>query len=498
MHSRYFFTFIATLVSATVLANVVMLYISDDASDVITRFEQHWQQQADIILREAQLLDELERQLSDMDPEHQVRDYLPEQRAYNINTDAEVALHIVTMIAELDLSDAERQALDEVQRILNESRQSTQDKPLDTAFVQLSESPLSQRHRRLDIALQSLRLGMEARIEETKRQHQAALTSVINKGSVEAWLLLSLVVILACAGAVVLRGQLRTIEERACLFDAIPDALLYCEYSGKITRVNHSCTELFGYSVQELLRMSVEDLIPARFRDLHSKERRNFTGRAQMRRKGQNGLNIIGVHKCGDEIPLDIAIARTALGKETYFVAVIRDLRHELQLQKKAEVDFLTQVYNRGQIEQVMNDELSRASRYQRSLSVMIVDIDKFKVLNDTLGHQAGDRALAELSRFLVHSVRPSDGLGRWGGDEFVLVCPEIDAQEALQMAQRLVRAYCEQNQYELSLSIGVTSRTQVDEKSDLAQLIGEADQALYQAKAQGRSRAVLFESVQH
>ncbi|WP_125561818.1 sensor domain-containing diguanylate cyclase [Pseudoalteromonas rubra] len=498
MHSRYFFTFIATLVSATVLANVVMLYISDDASDVITRFEQHWQQQADIILREAQLLDELERQLSDNDPEHQVRDYLSEQRAYSINTDADVALHIVMMIAELELSDAEREALDEVQRILSEPRQSIPDKSLDTAPFKLSENPSSPRHLRLDIALQSLRLGMEARIEETKRQHQVALNSIINKGSVEAWLLLSLVVILACAGAVVLRGQLRTIEERACLFDAIPDALLYCEYSGKITRVNHSCTELFGYSVQELLRMSVEDLIPARFRDLHSKERRNFTGRAQMRRKGQNGLNIIGVHKCGDEIPLDIAIARTALGKETYFVAVIRDLRHELQLQKKAEVDFLTQVFNRGQIEQILNDELSRARRYQRPLSVMIVDIDNFKILNDTLGHQAGDRALTELSRFLVCSVRPSDGLGRWGGDEFVLVCPEIDAQEALQMAQRLVRAYCEQNQHGLSLSIGVTSCTQVSEKSDLAQLIGEADQALYQAKSQGRSRAVLFAADQH
>ncbi|MCG7533605.1 sensor domain-containing diguanylate cyclase [Pseudoalteromonas sp. OOF1S-7] len=494
MHNRYFFTFIATLAGATVLANVVMFYISDDANEVIAKFEQHWQQQADIILREAELLDELERQLSHSDTAHRVKDYRPAQLTLEADAQTTVAMQIVAMIASLDLSETERQALEQIKRYLEQISTNRTDPTVDAPLShEYSEQLQLQQHQQLDSALQSLRSGMEARIQITRHQHQAALESVINKGSIEAWLLLSLVVILACAGAVVLRAQLRTIEERACLFDAIPDALLYCEYSGRITRVNQSCTELFGYADQELLQMTVEDLIPVRFRELHSKERRSFTGRAQMRRKGQNGLNIVGLHKSGEEIPLDIAIARTVLGQEPYFVAVIRDIRPELQLQQKAELDFLTQVYNRGQIEQILKDELSRAHRYQRPLSVMMVDIDKFKTLNDTLGHQVGDAALAELSAFLTGSIRPSDSLGRWGGDEFVLICPEIDAEKALQMAQRLVVTYREQNHYDLSLSIGVASRPQVGAQTDVEHLIGEADDALYQAKAAGRSRAVQF-----
>ncbi|TMP39018.1 GGDEF domain-containing protein [Pseudoalteromonas rubra] len=493
MHNRYFFTFIATLAGVTVLANVVMFYISDDANEVIARFEQHWQEQADIILREAELLDDLEHQLSSVNTAHQVKDYLPAQPRPEADVRTTMALQIVAMIGALDLSEAERQALEQIQRYLEHIPTHSDNTTSPLSETQPPEQLNPHQHQQLDSALQALRSGMEARIQTTRHQHQAALESVINKGSIEAWLLLSLIVILACAGAVVLRGQFRTIEERACLFNAIPDALLYCEYNGRITRVNQSCTELFGYGARELLTMTVEDLIPVRFRELHRKERRNFSGRAQMRRKGENGLNIVGLHKSGDEIPLDIAIARTALGQETYFVAVIRDIRPELQLQQKAELDFLTQVYNRGQIEQILKDELSRAHRYQRSLSVMMVDIDKFKTLNDTLGHQVGDAALAELSGFLTASIRPSDRLGRWGGDEFVLVCPEIGAEKALQMAERLVMTYNEQNQYDLSLSIGVTSRTQVGSQADVETLIGEADDALYQAKAAGRGRAILF-----
>ncbi|RZM77055.1 hypothetical protein C3B51_16860 [Pseudoalteromonas rubra] len=498
MKKTLFLIVLAVLLVLTIAANVVLYLISDDVNDMIQTFEQQWQEQADIVLQEARLLDDLEHQLSQAKAIHQVRDYHHPEPDAEPSAD-EYMVHLyrtLGQLSELDLQAGEIEALAVVTHYAGlYQKQLTE---ADSAGIQnqataaLSEQ-LKNQHQHLDEALRTLRQGLETRFSRTREAHQLTLQDIIYRDSLEGLLLLILIVMMLLVSFMMLRAQIRAAKERDCLFDAIPDALLYCDSEGRITQVNHSCSELFGYSAKELVNMQLEALMPERFRELHAKHRASFYGRAKMRRKGENGLNIIGLHKLGQEIPLDIAIARTTFGQETYYVAVIRDLRPELQLQQRAELDFLTQAFNRGQIERVLGDELTRAVRYSRALSVMMVDLDHFKTLNDTMGHQVGDAALTELSAFLKRSIRPSDCLGRWGGDEFVIVCPEIASDEALLMAQRLVSQYQQMNQYDLEMSIGVTSRANLSSGVECAQLIGEADDALYQAKAAGRGRAVLF-----
>jgi diguanylate cyclase (GGDEF)-like protein len=171
---------------------------------------------------------------------------------------------------------------------------------------------------------------------------------------------------------------------------------------------------------------------------------------------------------------------------------VLGDLLRELH--RRATTDALTGVLTRGAIEQRLNAELRRAERYGRHMSLLLVDVDDLKVVNDAHGHPAGDAVLRALARELDRSIRSTDILGRWGGDEFVVICPEANETAALAVASKIVS---------VAGSIGVR-RNGVNVTSTVSVgwvnapgggppdvVVGRADAALYQAKVEGGGRAV-------
>lgn len=171
--------------------------------------------------------------------------------------------------------------------------------------------------------------------------------------------------------------------------------------------------------------------------------------------------------------------------------AQLAELRAQLAV--LASTDELTGCLNQRAFLRAMEAEVERAARYQQPLSLLALDIDNFKVINDEYGHIAGDDALQRLGTALRGTVRKTDLVGRLGGDELAVLCPETDAEAAAMLAERLREAAKGRDMnIAISLSIGICSMRPGTGESQLLRY--RADKALYEAKRLGRDRYVVFE----
>jgi two-component system, cell cycle response regulator len=166
------------------------------------------------------------------------------------------------------------------------------------------------------------------------------------------------------------------------------------------------------------------------------------------------------------------------------------------ELQSVAAHDSLTGLWNRGAILELLRREISRCQRAGDALGVIMTDIDHFKKINDTHGHLVGDAVLQEVTRRLAGNVRPYDSVGRYGGEEFLIVLPACNASNLLAGAERLRRCVADQpiettsGQIPVTLSFGLSSVEHGErEAPDCETLLRRADEALYAAKDRGRNR---------
>ncbi|PKM18808.1 MAG: GGDEF domain-containing protein [Gammaproteobacteria bacterium HGW-Gammaproteobacteria-15] len=160
------------------------------------------------------------------------------------------------------------------------------------------------------------------------------------------------------------------------------------------------------------------------------------------------------------------------------------------QLEKMATTDELTELLNRREIMRLLELEVARADRQGTALSIMMLDLDHFKAINDSYGHQAGDRALKNAAENFKQQLRKTDFIGRIGGEEFLVILPDTDISSAYRLANRIRQALEQQTTDNSAIpsctaSIGVTQYIAPD---DLHSLIQRADETLYQAKSNGRN----------
>jgi len=170
--------------------------------------------------------------------------------------------------------------------------------------------------------------------------------------------------------------------------------------------------------------------------------------------------------------------------------------------ERESQTDFLTSLPNRRFFQDRLDEEFARALRYQRPLSLLIVDVDNFKVVNDSLGHPCGDAVLQNIGKTLAESKRGSDCVARVGGEEFAVILPETDLDGALAAGERVCRDIRErplqtaEHTLTVTVSIGVSSLMEGTRNS--SDLYADADRALYLAKGRGKNRVEsLRESVQ-
>ena len=159
--------------------------------------------------------------------------------------------------------------------------------------------------------------------------------------------------------------------------------------------------------------------------------------------------------------------------------------------------DPLTGFYNRYAFKEVLRQEIDRAQRYERHLSLLMIDIDHFKRINDLFGHLIGDEVLEDVADVIRSAVRKTDVIARFGGEEFSIILPETTVGHATLLAER-IRKKIEEHDYShliaresLTVSIGISNYHTPGQKSDLT-LIHSADQALYAAKKEGRNKVVI------
>lgn len=174
--------------------------------------------------------------------------------------------------------------------------------------------------------------------------------------------------------------------------------------------------------------------------------------------------------------------------------ALVEQRTHELreknqELERIAATDRLTGVYNRLRLDQIQEKELAYAERYGVAFSLLLLDVDQFKSINDQFGHRTGDMVLIDLARVLGENIRKTDTLGRWGGEEFLIICPNTQIDNAQQMAEHIRQKVQEHAFAEIghkTVSVGVACYRSGD---SIVTIMERADGALYRAKGGGRNR---------
>lgn len=175
-----------------------------------------------------------------------------------------------------------------------------------------------------------------------------------------------------------------------------------------------------------------------------------------------------------------------------------RVVQYQRHLEYQTLIDSLTGLFNRRAFEKKIEEEFERTKRYHHPLSLLIVDIDNFKMINDTYGHHTGDNVLKKIAEALQEKTRRSDFASRYGGEEFVLILPETDLANALQAAKKMLAEIrgCTfgslARPFSLTISVGISSTSKKD-YSEWQEMLQDADQALYLAKNKGKDRVEFF-----
>lgn len=206
----------------------------------------------------------------------------------------------------------------------------------------------------------------------------------------------------------------------------------------------------------------------------------------------RDGIQRIGAGDLSSRIALkvDNELGELADGINRMAARLARD---QVELEQLATRDCLTDLYNRREFDRLLFEEMHRAARYRHPLSMLLIDVDRFKEINDTLGHRAGDHALRRVAGVIRDISRKGDIVARYGGDEIAALLPETPAEDAVVLAERIRRLVSQQyveagngTRLGLTLSIGVASTSQ--EIASGEKLVDAADTALYAAKTDGRN----------
>jgi len=284
-------------------------------------------------------------------------------------------------------------------------------------------------------------------------------------------------------------------------FESSIDAVVQMDFDGYITGWNQQAEKIFGWSAEEILDQTIEQtIIPERYRDAHNKGMKKFlkTGETSVL---NTLIEIHALHRDGYEFPVEISVSVIDSADLQEFNAYIRDIserKHaETVIWNQANFDSLTSLPNRNLFLQKLEHEIRSCDRSNLSLALLYIDLDRFKDVNDTLGHDMGDLLLIEISNRLKKTLREIDTVSRLSGDEFTVILGQIDDPLSVQplcqqLLDELARPYQLDNEKVfLTASIGVTFYPQDSKDIDVLQRNG--DQAMYAAKGNGRNSFHFF-----
>ena len=282
------------------------------------------------------------------------------------------------------------------------------------------------------------------------------------------------------------------------VFSLIPDLLVIFDREGRIYDGNRIMRQYAGLSEEELITRNLLEFLPRVKKDELTEKTDSLAGENVL-----EGLEVQVAGLVGDDRLFEASMSCVMdESGERRFIALARDIterkKMELTARSRAEelyklsiTDALTGLNNRLRLDDFLSSEIDKAVRYGSVFSIMLCDIDRFKLVNDSYGHSTGDRVLIRLADLLRDSMRRTDLAGRWGGEEFLIICPETAGEDALSLAEKIRLSAREMDlpkEERITLSFGVT---QFREGDDMDTIMTRVDKALYRAKDTGRDRSV-------
>ena len=338
--------------------------------------------------------------------------------------------------------------------------------------------------------------------------HDEAITAEVNKVFGDKRVASGLEVNLFCqmvTNMKQIKGELEKSQNQlqAIIHNAM-DGIITINEAGEIQGFNPAAEQIFGYSQQDVLGHNLNMLMPEPTRSEHDSYISRYIQTGEAKIIGAYGREVTAVRRNGEQFPMELSASEMVLGGLRYFIGIIRDITERKQAEEKiahlAHYDFLTDLPNRALFLDNLEHAISLAKRNKYKVAVLFLDLDGFKKVNDTLGHDAGDLLLRGVSKRLKQTIRASDTVARVGGDEFIFVLNEIgsDGNAAL-AANKIITALSEPfelkgQQCRVGGSIGISLYP--DGSTDPETLIKQADDAMYLAKQSGKNTHKFYRDV--
>jgi len=286
-------------------------------------------------------------------------------------------------------------------------------------------------------------------------------------------------------------------QERAeVTLNSIGDAVLSTDIEGKITYLNTVAERMTGWRREEAFGRLLDEVFQVVSKGTREPARNPLEFAVQQDQTVSLATNCVLVRRDGFESAIEDSAApiRDREGRVVGAVIVFRDVGEAQALARKmshlAQHDFLTELPNRMLLNDRLSQAIAMAERHRKKLAVLFVDLDLFKPINDSLGHTIGDAILQSVAKRLREALRHTDTVSRQGGDEFVILLPEIDtANDAVQVAEKLLATLAAPHlvggrEVEVTASIGISIYP--DHGQDAEGLVHSADIAMYKAKKSG------------
>jgi len=299
--------------------------------------------------------------------------------------------------------------------------------------------------------------------------------------------------------------EARQREQRlAGVLGTVMDAIITLDDTGVIQTINPRTQDMFDYTAQEIIGRHINMLMPEEHAGYHDQCVTDSIKTGKTMTFG-TACEMEGQTNAGQRFPIELSVTELHEGHQRLFTWVIRDIterkKAQADIEHMAHHDALTGLPNRNLFNDLMERAVFRCQRAKQMMAVMFVDLDKFKPVNDDLGHDAGDAVLIAVAERLADNVRTSDTVARIGGDEFVAILENIDHWEsAAKVAQKIIDALTEPvdvpggKKAQVGASIGIS--VYPDDGETAAVLIKASDEAMYAVKAEGRNNYKFYKHI--
>ena len=277
------------------------------------------------------------------------------------------------------------------------------------------------------------------------------------------------------------------------------DAYVCIDHNGVIRDWNQQAEQTFGWSSQEAIGRRLDEMIiPVTMREAHRAGLRHYLATGELNVLNRR-VELTAVRRDGTPLPVEVRVSPLSIDGKTIFSAFLHDITERKQVEAirehEATHDPLTGLLNRRGMFDLLSQAIARVKRTRASLALLFIDLDGFKQINDTHGHEAGDAVLREVAARLQASIRQTDTAARLGGDEFTVILENIKhgISDANMLAQKILETLQHPIQLDsvtatISASIGISMHHPDDERS-ADQLVNAADSAMYTAKHAGKNQ---------